>query len=115
MAVTRLDFKPGMPDYGQELDKALRLLIATGDFPGFTAQPVYLGGSFLSNQLKLPSGCSVPDFVYGPASHPLMIFELKSGRAALNLNDSEIVEQKRRTLSNVPDDPVYQYLQVYEK
>ncbi len=44
-----------------------------------------------------------------------MIFELKSGRAALNLNDSEIVEQKRRTLSNVPDDPVYQYLQVYEK
>ncbi len=44
-----------------------------------------------------------------------MIFELKTGRAARNISDAEITEQKKRTLRNVPDDPVYEYFQVYDK
>ncbi len=57
----------------------------------------------------------MPDFVYGPVKNPLIVFDLKTGRAALNLNDKETVEQKRRTLLNVPDSPLYRYFQVYDQ
>ncbi len=113
-AVGRLGFRPGMPDYGTELDLALTLLVKTGDFPGFSAQPVFLNGKLQRGGTR-PPGSSAPDLVYGPEGHPLIIFELKSGRPALDLSDAEIVEQKRRTLINVPGNPVYQYFQVYDK
>ncbi len=112
--VGKLNFKPGMPTYGQVLDLALQNLIEDLHDPNFHVKPVYLMGELLPGAVG-PLGSSVPDLVYGPKAKPLMIFDLKTGRAAKNINDAEIVEQKRKTLLNAPGDPIYQYFQVYEQ
>jgi hypothetical protein len=112
--VGKIDFRPGMPGYGQILDQTLANLVEDLHFPNFFVKPVYLGRELYKGP-GYPPGSSVPDLVYGPKDHPLIIFELKTGRAARNISDAEIAEQKRRTLMNAPDDPVYQYFQVYDQ
>jgi hypothetical protein len=108
-------FKPGMPGYGIILDRVLENEIEDLHASDFHVKPVYLNGTQVPEGSGYPPGSSVPDLVFGPVERPLMIFELKSGRAARNLNDSEIAEQKRKALLNVPGPPIYQYLQVYDQ
>ena len=47
LAIGRLGFRPGMPGYGQELDRALEYQITALHDPNFHAKPVYLMGHLM--------------------------------------------------------------------
>ena len=114
LLVGQINFRPGMPDYGTELHRILNAEIKALHDPDLKSNPVYLLGSQVTTG-TIPPGASVPDIVFGPPGHPLAVWELKTGSAATNLKDSAIVEQRKRTLLNMPEHPVYEYIQVYER
>jgi hypothetical protein len=114
LLVTKPGFTPGTPGYGQALDDALEEEILMLHHPMFHVKPVYLNMVYLGQMTFAPPGSSVPDVVYGPADHPLAVFDLKSGRAATN-KDADMLAQKILTLFNVPGDPYYDYFNVVGK
>jgi hypothetical protein len=105
------DFRPGMPEYGRKLHDAVATAINALDDPRLVANPVYLGGNEI--QSGQPKGSSVPDIYYESPTGKFVVWELKTGRA-VDLQDPDNVDQKDRTLKNIPD-VIYEYIQVYER
>jgi hypothetical protein len=81
LAVAKVGFRPGMPEYGQKLHDAFKAQIYALGNPNFHTDPVYLDKIHIPFDIRLP-GSSVPDVVYGPLGHQLAVFELKTGRVA---------------------------------
>jgi hypothetical protein len=111
LQVTRRDFTPGMPGYGQKLHDAVAIEIEVLDHPGLVANPIYLGGDLFDEEV-FPVGSSVPDIVYTENGAPAVVFELKTGKAT-DTSDKAVKEQRERTLRNMPFGTRYEYIQVY--
>jgi hypothetical protein len=111
LQVTRRDFTPGMPGYGQKLHDAVAMEIAALHHPGLVANPIYIGGNLFKGEV-LPVGSSVPDIVYTENGAPAVVFELKTGRAT-DTSDKAVKEQRERALRNMPFGTRYEYIQVY--
>jgi hypothetical protein len=111
LQVTRRDFTPGMPGYGQKLHEAVALGIIALHHPGLVANPIYLGGDPFDGEV-FPVGSSVPDIVYTENGAPAVVFELKTGRV-VDTSDKAVQEQRERTLRNMPFGTRYEYIQVY--
>jgi hypothetical protein len=112
LTVSQMNFRPGMPGYGQKLHSELALeVIALGD-PYLRSNPVYLNGKS-ENMGSIPAGASIPDIEYGPPGQkPLVVWDLKTGRA-VNTNDPATIEQRDRALRNIPGPPLYEYIFIY--
>lgn len=108
-----LKIRPGVPGYGQLLHKAIALELLKLNDPDLRPNQIYLHGKLVGPGAIL-EGSSVPDTVYAPGGVPKIIFEYKSGRAT-DTRDSSNVRQKDNALRNVPNAPLYEYIQVYEK
>jgi hypothetical protein len=109
LTVSQMNFRPGMPGYGQKLHDQLAMEITALGDPNLRANPVYFNEQSLEDQ-RIPAGSSVPDVVYGPfGQKPLAAWELKTGRAA-NISDPATIEQRERTLKNMPGEPLYEYI-----
>jgi hypothetical protein len=108
-----LKIRPGVPGYGQLLHKAIALELLKLNDPDLRPNEIYLHGNLVGPGAIL-EGSSVPDTVYAPGGVPKIIFEYKSGRAT-NTQDPGNVRQKDNALRNVPNAPLYEYIQVYEK
>jgi len=104
-------YRPGMPGYGKKLHDAVATAINALNDPLLVANPIFLGGDEVSG--IPPAGSSVPDIYYRSPSGLFVVWELKTGRAA-DLQDPGNVEQKDRTLKNIPG-VLYEYIQVYGK
>jgi hypothetical protein len=111
LEVTTRDFRPGMPGYGQRLHDVVAAEIEALHHPGLVANPVYLGGKEFE-RLGIPAGASVPDIVYAIPHAPVVVFELKTGRAT-DTSDNAVTEQRLQTLRNMPFGTRYEYIQVY--
>ena len=105
-------FRPGMPGYGLEPHKALAAEIEGLQGVSLYSEQAYLMGAPVAGR---PLGSSAPDVVYGPIGGPLVVWELKTGRAATDISAAEIAAQRARTLVNVPGQPLYEYIQIYEE
>ena len=113
LEVGSLNFRPGMPGYGQLLHKAIALQILAMNDPDIKANPMYLEKNLLAPG-AIPAGASVPDATYAPGGVPRIIFEFKSG-SATDTSSPANVQQRERALQNAPGGPLYEYIQVYEK
>ncbi len=113
LAVGNLEFRPGMPGYGQALHLALSREIEALHDPMFQSEPIYLDGMLIENG-PIPPGASRPDAAYGLPNKPAIVFELKSGRAA-DENSAANVEQRSRTIANLPKGTRYDYFFVRER
>jgi hypothetical protein len=113
LTVGKLNFRAGMPGYGQALHLALAAQIDALGNPNFHSNPVYLNEKLVMDG-RIPLGASVPDVSYGPPGcPPLIVWELKTGRA-VDTGDSETTEQRERALKNLPGQPLYEYILVRE-
>lgn len=112
LKVTTPGFTPGMPGYGQELHQALADEINALNGVSLHAEQAYLLG--IPVPIRLP-GSSVPDAIYGPLKGPMIVWDLKTGRSATDINAADVAKQKAKTLANMPGNPLYEYIQVYGK
>ena len=111
LQITTPTFGPGMPGYGQRLHDVVAMEINAAQVPGLVANPVYLGGGEFKGS-AIPAGASVPDIVYTIPHAPVVVFELKTGRAT-DTSDNAVAQQRLQTLRNMPFGTRYEYIQVY--
>jgi hypothetical protein len=113
LEVGQLNFTPGMPGYGQKLHEVLEKKVRALNDPELLPEQVYLSGE-RKTDATIPLGASVVDIAYGPPGHPLIVFEVKTGKAT-DISAAYIVMQRAKAWINLPPGTLYEYVLVYRK